>query len=177
MYWYVLFVKTGYEQKIKNEIYKFWKLENSKPFVPMYEARFKRGGRVYPEIRRMTPGYVFVESEMPGLAFYFATQKLIWQSKNTLKLMRYGDTADDKNFEMKPEEYAAFMHLCNEEHCVEMSKGFIEGDLVYIIEGPLKGMESRIKKVRAPKMEAVVEMQMFGQFVEIKIGLEIIRKI
>ena len=177
MFWYVLFVKTGYEQKIKSEISNIWKLENSKPFVPMYEVRFKRGGRIYPEKRRMCPGYIFIESEMPGVDFYNMTRQLILRSENVLKLLRYGHIAEGKNFEMKPEEYETFIDLYNEEYCIEMSKGFIERDLVYITEGPLKGLESRIKKIRTSKMEAVVEIWMMEQLVDFRVGLEIVKRV
>ena len=176
MFWYVLFVKTGYEQKIKTEISNIWKLEGSKPFVSMYEAKFKRNGRIYPEVRRMTPGYVFIESEMQGLDFYSAVRPHVLRSQNTLKLLHYGNIPEDKNFEMNVEEYSSFMHLYNKEYCIEMSKGFIEGDLVYIADGPLKGFESRIKRVRVSKMEAVVEVRMMGRIVDVKVGLEIIKK-
>jgi len=179
MAWYVLFVKTGYEQKIANEISRVWRIGDSKPFVPMYEAHFKRAGRVYPEKRRMCPGYVFIDSELNGLDFYKAARPHIIRSEKSLKLLRYGknDSFENKSYEMKREEYVTFLQLYNEEYCIEMSKGFVEGDLVYIADGPLKGFESRITKVRASKMEAVVAIEMMGRLTDVKVGLEIIKKL
>lgn len=60
MFWYALFVKTSYEQMVANEISARWYLEDSKPFVPMYDAIFKHGGKVYPERRRLCSRYVFI---------------------------------------------------------------------------------------------------------------------
>lgn len=177
MFWYVLFVKTGYEQKVKVEISRRWELGNSTPFVPMYEARFKRGGRIYSEVRLLCPGYVFIESEMSGVKFYKATRPLISQSENALNLLRYGNGVTNDNFEMKLDEHETFMHLYNEEYCIEMSKGVLEGDKVYITDGPLKGLEGCIKKVRGSKLEAVIEMRIMGQLADVKVGLEIVKKL
>ena len=47
---------------------------------------------------------------------------------------------------------------------------------MYITDGPLKGFESRIVSVRPSKMEAIVEVEMMGRLCEIKVGLEIIKK-
>jgi len=151
MFWYVLFVKTGYEQKVASEISARWYLEDSKPFVPMYDAIFKRAGRVYPERRRLCPGYVFIDSKIDGADFYKASQAHISRSEHALKLLRYGrsDTFESKAFEMKREEYMTFLQLYNAEYCIEMSKGFLEGDLVYITDGPLvRGLQDLRFKVR-----------------------------
>jgi len=122
MFWYVLFVKTGCEQKIANEISTRWKLEESKAFVPVYDAVFKRSGRVYPERRRLCPGYVFIDSKLNGSDFCKASWPYIIRSENALKLLRYGDNEEFEGgaFEMKREEYMTFLQLYNEEYCIEM---------------------------------------------------------
>ena len=176
MYWYVLFTKTGYEHKTVREIDRVWKIDGLKPFVPMYDARFRRAGKVYSEKRRLCPGYIFIEAEHKGSEFYKLTRPYIIRSEYALKLLRYGNSYDGNSFEMKREEYLTFLQLYNDEYCIEMSKGLIEGDSVCIIEGPLKGHESRIKKINRHKLEAVVEMEMMGRMIELKIGLEIIEK-
>lgn len=179
MYWYVLFVKTGSEQKTAGEIAARWRLESSRPFVPMYEATFRRAGVNRPEKRLLCPGYVFVESELGGADFYGSARPHIRDSENALKLLRYGDgdNAGGRAFEMRREEYMPFMRLCNEDYCIEKSKGFIEGDRVRITEGPLKGHEGRIKKVRASKSEASLEIEMMGNTMCLSVGLEIIRNV
>ena len=37
---YVLFVMTGYEHKVANEITRFWRVDGLQPFVPMYDTCF-----------------------------------------------------------------------------------------------------------------------------------------
>jgi len=184
MYWFVLFVKTGYEHDVVSEISTGWEIYDSTPYVPMYEANFRRGGRVYPEKRLLFPGYVFIKSKYSGTEFYSVTRPYIIHSENVLKLLRYGDSVNEleigvsigESYEMRCEEYLAFMELHNEEGCIEMSKGLIEGDQIHIVEGPLKGFESRVKKIRASKMEANIELDMMGRTCELKVGLEIMKK-
>lgn len=176
MAWYVLFVKTGYEQKIASEISRAWSIGDSKPFVPTYKAHFKKAGKIYLEKRRVYPGYVFIDSKLNGLDFYILAYPFIRRSENTFRLLRYGsENVYGNNFEMKSEEYLAFLQLYDKEYCIEMSKGVIEENFVHITDGPLKGLENRIKKVRASKMEAVVELTMFGSNIDTKVGLEIIK--
>ncbi|MCL2050343.1 MAG: antiterminator LoaP [Lachnospiraceae bacterium] len=177
MFYYILFGKTGYEQKIVNEINKHWRFDGLKPFIPMYDARFRKAGKVCLEKRRLCPGYVFIESEISGTEFYLAAYPYIVRSENAFKLLRYGLGHDNLSFEMNAKEYLAFMSLYNEEYCVEMSKGLIVNDLVKITDGPLQGFESKIKKINRHKLEAVVEMEIMGRLTDVRVGLEVIEKL
>ena len=178
MYWYALFVKTGQEHKVLLEIDKIWKIEGIKPFVPVCDTHFRKAGRVYSEKRRLYPGYVFVEAEYRGLEFYELTHLFILRSEHALKLLRYGGkNYEGDPFEMNQEEYSNLLQLYNKEYCIEMSKGFMEGDSIYISDGPLKGFESRIKNINRHRMEAVVEIEMMGRMIDITVGLEIIEKL
>lgn len=57
-----------------------------------------------------------------------------------------------------------------------MSSGIIENDRVQILSGPLMGMEGNIRRIDRHKRIAYMEIEMFGRTVEMKVGLEIIRK-
>lgn len=57
-----------------------------------------------------------------------------------------------------------------------MSSGIIENDRVQILSGPLMGMEGNICRIDRHKRMAYMEIEMFGRTVEMKVGLEIIRK-
>ena len=47
---------------------------------------------------------------------------------------------------------------------------------VRILSGPLMGMEGNIRRIDRHKRIAYLEIEMFGRTVEMKVGLEIIRK-
>lgn len=52
----------------------------------------------------------------------------------------------------------------------------IENDRVQIVSGPLTGMEGSIRRIDRHKRIAHLEIEMFGRTVEMKVGLEIIKK-
>lgn len=65
--WYILFVKTGREQKIADEINRVLKDILIKAFIPMKENYFRRNGKVKKELKIMFPSYVFIDMETGDL--------------------------------------------------------------------------------------------------------------
>ena len=59
---------------------------------------------------------------------------------------------------------------------MKMSTGVIEGDEVVVLNGPLMGRTSLIKKIDRHKRLAYLELEMLGRKKTIKVGLEIIAK-
>lgn len=74
------------------------------------------------------------------------------------------------------EEIDLLMKIGTDKQLVEMSSGIIENDRVQILAGPLMGMEGNIRRIDRHKRTAYLEIEMFGRTVEMKVGLEIIRK-
>lgn len=77
---------------------------------------------------------------------------------------------------MVQEEIDLLMKIGTDKQLVEMSSGIIENDRVQILAGPLMGMEGNICRIDRHKRMAYMEIEMFGRTVEMKVGLEIIRK-
>ncbi|MCL2841161.1 MAG: antiterminator LoaP [Defluviitaleaceae bacterium] len=177
MYWYVLFVLTGYEQMVASEISRTWLLDGLKPFVPTYDAYFKRLGKVSVEKRQWVPGYVFLESPTRGLDFYLSVKPYVNRSEYALKILRHGVGNLDHNFELNEKEYDFLKKFFNNEYCVEMSRGLIEGNKIVITEGPLVGHEGLIKRIDRHKMEVVIEAQFLNASRELKVGLEIVKRL
>ncbi|MCL2591925.1 MAG: antiterminator LoaP [Defluviitaleaceae bacterium] len=178
MFWYVLFVKTGCEQKVVSEIEKIWTVEDMRPFIPTYDAKFRKFGKVILEKHKLFPGYVFIESAITGTEFCKAIHPTIERSKNVLKLLRYSrDYESDVSFQMKSSEKETYSKLYSEDFCIKMSKGIIAGDLIKITDGPLVGHEALIRKVNRHKMQATVEIKLMGSLRNTTIGLEIVEKI
>jgi len=177
MPWYTLFVKTGYEDYVVRQISSSWKIDDLNSFVPMYDARFRKGGRLISEKRCCTPGYVFIETAMRGVEFYTSVKPFVYLSQNSFRILRYGNGNLDQSFEMKIEEQSILEKILGNERCIEMSQGFIEGDSVIVTEGSLVGLEGFIKRVRRHKMEAIIEFDIMGALREITVGLEIISKL
>lgn len=176
MFCYVLFVKTGYEQKVMNDILT-WQIDGLHPYVPMRDVRFRKAGEILSERKCWIPGYVFIESGVSGTDFYISIKPYISRSENALKLLRYGSGYSNQSFEMKKDEQSIFLRLLGSDRCVEMSRGFVSGGVVKVNSGPLSGYEGLVKKINRHKMEAVIEINMMGALREIKVGLEIVEKL
>lgn len=58
-----------------------------------------------------------------------------------------------------------------------MSKGYVIGDIVTVISGPMKEMKGKIKFIDRHKRLAVIEIEMFGRKTEVRLGLEIVMKL
>lgn len=186
MYWYVLFAKTGYEHKVSHEIQNVWRVDGIEPFIPMYDAKFRKSGLIISQKRKLFPGYVFIESEISSAEFWRTTRSFIYESSHTLKLLRYGGSYDENvSAAVKSEEQQTLQKLfrssnfCakSKDYCIDMSLGFIEGDMIKVIRGPLENHESLIKKIKRHKMEAIIEIELMGEAREITVGLEIIERI
>ena len=82
MAWYAMFVMTGHEHEVADIISNYWRVDGVKPFVPMFDVRFRKAGKVLSETRRWIPGYVFLESELSGLDFYLQVRPHILHTEN-----------------------------------------------------------------------------------------------
>jgi transcriptional antiterminator NusG len=149
---------------------------NISPFVPMCEFKFKKKNEFIIEKRRFFPGYVFLESDMEGYELVSRSNIFISRSEYIYKFLMYGHGNLDWIYNMRDEEIQNLKKLWNTDHCVEISKGFIEGDRVVITEGSLEGYESNIKIINRHKMQATLEIEIMGALRELTVGLEIISK-
>jgi len=176
MAWYTLFVMTGHEHEVASVISHYWRVDGVRPFVPMFDARFRKAGTVLSEKRRWIPGYVFLESELSGLDFYLQIKPHILRTEKALRLLRYGSSNMDSAFEMQDVECIFLQKLLNSEQYIEMSQGYIKGTTIIVTDGPLVGLEGLIKKVNRHRMEATIEISLFGSIREVRIGLELVGK-
>lgn len=173
MYWYVIFVQTGRERKVLKLLEKHLDTSTFVPFIPFHERIFKNSGILKRELKPLFPGYVFVQSEVSGQRFIKDTKSLIHESRDIISILKYSDM----EIEMRENERQNMLSLCNDDHCVESSRGIIEGDKIHIKSGPLKGRESIIKKVDRHKRQAWIQMEFMGDIRLVSVALEIVNKI
>lgn len=79
-------------------------------------------------------------------------------------------------FPLNEEEVAFMKSFGKEDHVVEMSTGFIQGEQIFITEGPLQGKEGQIIRIDRHKRIAYLQLSMFNKETTTKVGLEIISK-
>ncbi len=173
MYWYILFVKSGREHRVQQYMNKIADNETANPFIPLHEFLFKISGVVKRELKPLFPGYVFVESVMPGDEFLKNLNRRIHSSSDIVKVLKYSDT----EIEVRESEKQMLLNLCNNRHCIESSRGIIKGDSIYVTNGPLKGRESIIRKINRHKKQALIEMDFMGDKRIVNVALEIVEKV
>lgn len=74
------------------------------------------------------------------------------------------------------DEIVFIKSFADKKYTVDMSTGFIQGDKIFVTEGPLQGKEGLIIKIDRHKRIAYLQLSMFNKETIAKVGLEIISK-
>ena len=173
-YWYVLYVRTGSEENVKNLLGRWLDCERHLPFIPMRTLAFRRKGIVNKEKRICFPGYVFIQSSCESNEFLRELSLIVEKIKNAYMFLHYSDKSD---IAMREDEKSSLSKLIGRYFCIENSVGLIEGDKIRIVSGALVGMESKIKRINRHNREAVIEIDMMGDIRQVTVVLEFIEKI
>ncbi len=145
-----------------------------KGFVLTYDRMRRFEGIWHLERKLLFPAHIFFESE---------DQKALYEELKKCSVLN-----EIKNglFSVGEEEQTLLKELCGESGNLRMSEGIIRNGIPKIIKGPLKGMESRIKKIDRHKRLARIEAADSAKkecsgdkwkLGSISAGLEIIEKI
>jgi transcriptional antiterminator NusG len=172
-HWYVLFVMTGYEAVVRDQLSCFHFRNEFGMFVPTRERIIKLPGVVKKECKPIFPGYLFIETDMSTPDFIGHIRKVRWDLQKILKPLRYGESHEYAVFDGERRLLDA---LLNKARCIEASVGIIKGDRVIITEGPLVGQESIIRKIDRHKRKATIEVPLFGAMRRIEVALEIVER-
>lgn len=180
-WWYVLFVRSNTEHKVMGSFQKsFAKMHlpyELETFCPESEKYYKDKhsrilGNTYRK-RPLFPGYVFVETNLPEDEFRIVSFDIIQNSVDIIRLLKNGENG---GIALRQDERERFEYLFKGKRCLEHSVGYIEGDKIIITGGPLKDMESNIKKINRHHRTAQIEIIMFGQAQTVDVPLEIVEK-
>ena len=167
--WYVIQVKTGNEEKIKDICQRLIPREILiECFIPKTKRVRKIRGFFHEREEILFKGYVFMISD--AIDDLYQSLKLIPELTKVL-----GN--DGTNILPILKEEAIFLlKFGKEDHIVDMSKGYIIGSKIMITTGPLVGNEGIIRKIDRHKRIAYIEVKLFDQITTVKVGLEIISK-
>jgi len=151
--WYVLFTKSGFEEKVERIIKRMWGSE-IEVFIPRRKIIEKTKGKEREKIKLLFPGYVFIKTEMTEAKYHEITSVL----KQGVFLKE-----DKMPASVKEEEIKFILNLTGGSDLIDVSRGVKEGDRVKIIEGPLLGYEGFIQKVDRRKKRAKVIFKLAGE--------------
>lgn len=167
--WYVVQVQSGKETLTKelcNELID--KTLFVTCFVPKYNRMKRYLGAWHTNEEVLFPGYLFLQTEY--------IEQLFHALKYVPKLTKILGTGEEF-VPLESSEEEVLKRLLNEEYVIEMSSGYIVGENVHIIDGPMNGLEGTIKKINRHKRIATLELEMFGRLTEVSLGLEIVSKV
>lgn len=167
--WYVIQVKSGNEEKIRDICYRLIpKNILSECFIPRTKTVRKLRGQFYEREDILFKGYVFMISDV--------IDDLYQQLKLIPELTKVLGNDGQGILPLLKEEVMFLLQFGKENHIVEMSKGYIVGTKINITSGPLVGNEGIIRKIDRHKRIAYIEVKLFDQLTTVKVGLEIISK-
>ena len=172
--WYVVWVRTGQEEKVLALCEKILRdrKEKTKPyeqcFLPKYERSRKLKGQWVRLKEVLFPGYLFFISDH--------VDELAGQLKNIPEFAKILGT-EQIPIALAPHETEFLQKHMNRDKVLEMSLGFLVGDRLVVMEGPLKDYEGKIVHIDRHKRLATLEIEFFGRIVKMKVGVEVVRKV
>ena len=173
--YYVIQVKTGKEQQAIEDIMK------NKPddasfdvFAPYRKALRKYKGVMREVVERCFPGYVFVETNDVKRLF----RQLYFTPGFQKILGREGITDNFVPLDQDESRMVDILYNKNNNRITEISNIQVkEGEMIRVLDGPLAGLETQIKKVNLHKRTVTIEYKMCGRLVTSNIGINIVTNI
>ena len=173
--YYVVQVKTGKEKQAITDILK------NKPDDPDFDvfAPYRISIRKYKGvekqvIERCFPGYVFVETNNVNDLFI----QLYWTPGFTKLLGREADTNNFVPLDQDEARMIDILYARNNDRITQISNIEVkEGEMIRVLDGPLMGLETKIKKVNLHKRKVTIEYTMCGRLVSSDIAINIVTNI
>ena len=174
--YYVIQVKTGKEQKAIDDIKKNApEGEHSfDVFAPFRKSLRKYKGEYKEVIERCFPGYVFVETDNAQQLFF----ELYWIPGFTKLLGREADTYNFVPLDKDESRMIDILYSSNNNRITEISDIEVkEGEMIRVLDGPLMGLETQIKKVNLHKRKVTVEFMLCGRLVSSDVAINIVTNV
>lgn len=167
--WYAVQVRSYREDKFVEWCEKRISHETYKDiFIPKVIMAKKYQGRWHKETNVLFPGYVFVITD--------TVEDLFQELKKIPDFTKLLGEYKGEVFPIYSKEVQHLLKYDQEDHIVDMSTGYIEGDRIIITDGPLKDYDGFIRKIDRHKRIVFIETEVFDQVITMKVGLEIISK-
>ena len=144
--YYVVQVKTGKEQETIDNIKRQRKNQSDfDVFAPYRKSLRKYHGEMKEIKERCFPGYIFVETDDAKKLFF----ELYWVPGFTKLLGREGLTYNFLPLDEEESRMVDILYNANSNRTTEISNVEVqEGDKIVILDGPLTGIQSQIKKTQ-----------------------------
>lgn len=164
--WYVLNVRAGREQYIKEYIDYYLQLKiNTVIFTR--EIVHKKGNKFYKTLNLLFPGYIFVYKEIHFL-YNYLKKRLCTEYIRPVAFNEYPSKVNANEMKLlltNTNSFGTFL----------MSHGIKKGKEIVIIDGPLKNIKGNILFINKRKRKAKVRIELFKCEMYISLGFDIVK--
>ncbi|PEU20730.1 transcription antiterminator [Bacillus wiedmannii] len=175
MDWYVLFVENGKEEMVQKYLQLYFNENSLYSVIPKRKVPEKKFGSVFHVIKKMFPGYVFINTNMN--AFIFHKIKTLPGCYRLLNCGKYYSQENGSHYsKIEKNEIDQILRLMDNNGIIDYSKIYLTDSKVFVESGPLKEMEGIIKKIDKRKNRAKILLNLLGTERLIDIGIEILSK-
>ncbi len=166
--WYVMQVRSGEEETVRRYIEELQdKNSFNRIFIPLYEEVRRSQGRIRISIKKMIPGYLFLETESPE--DFYHTLKKIPKFKRFLSL---DDDKENKYFIPVGKDDEEFLESLISDGMMHVSYIRMKNHrYIEKVVGPLAKYRNHITKLDIPHRRAIVDAEIFGKQRKIRFGL------
>ncbi|NQT29733.1 MAG: transcription termination/antitermination factor NusG [Candidatus Saganbacteria bacterium] len=170
--WYVIQALTGQEDRVRKSIDLTIKINGlqDKVFqvlVPTEEIVEIKGGKRLEKVKKMFPGYVFLEMILDEESWYFI--------RETPGVARFIGTKVKPTPVSGKEMQRVLKQLGKEEKLLEIT--FEKGEGVRIISGPFRGYTGTVDEVNPEKGKLKILVNIFGRDTPVEVNFEYAQKI
>ena len=166
--WYVVWIKTGQEEKLKELCRKVIGHGAYKEcFVPKTETVRRIRGELTKRENVTFPGFLFFDSQNPSM---------LWEELKKIPDFTRMLGSDGTPQPLYPHEEAFLRQMSDGERIIRISKGYMLGDELVITDGPLKDYRGKLVHIDRHKREAKLEVAFLGDTRTVTVGLEVVKK-
>lgn len=166
MYWCVIHAKHGRTQEI---VEYFNRQDHVYAFVPKIEKWFSSSQIKEYQISSLYPDYIFIKTSMEKDEFNEKYKEVFQSIKGFADLLEYKDV-----IALDPHERNLLEKMLDSYDTIKHSTGHIINSVLTVDQGPLVGMEKKVKKIDRHKRIAILDCGILGRFM--KVPLEVISK-
>jgi transcriptional antiterminator NusG len=169
--WYIIQTFTGQEDKVKQAIELTIQEENLQNrvfqvLVPTEETVEIKGGKRLEKVRKMFPGYVFLEMILDEETWH--------QIRQTTGVARFIGTKVTPTAVADKEMQRVLKQLGKEE---KLEVTFERGEGVRVISGPFRGYTGSVDEINAEKGKLKILINIFGRDTPVEVNFEHAQKI
>lgn len=136
-------------------------------FVPTYITKVHFKKEWHDREKVLFPGYVFIDTKQ--------IDEIYKQLKKLTIFTKLLSNADEIS-PIYPEEQKYLESLMNAEKRIGFSEGFLYGDKVCILQGPLRNFAGSIYKVDRHRRIAYLKVNLFGRQTPVEVGFGAIKR-